>query len=229
MGGSPHLSISVTKKLLDEHRQGKLTEKDLYSKMVVERSKEAAGNDTQFKVFEAALTQKLALLTPKLQAVQDSDVMILWAPDMYPSPESGTSYVPGFGLTLQLSVDVPVALLHAPEAVVSGRVIRRELRTTTPSGEFQADDSQVDSWQKAARESLRSSMIVYGRTLRSLKEEELLRVILNSPSCESCTAPARTIFTVKAGVLKAYDAGTLALPGALNEVQIQTEGKASQK
>jgi hypothetical protein len=70
------------------------------------------------------------------------------------------------------------------------------------------DKKVVELYPKFEQE-LKENMLEYGRTLKSLKDEEVLVFHVTVTKCKDCGIPASVEMTVKGSVLKEYGAGKL--------------------
>jgi hypothetical protein len=76
-------------------------------------------------------------------------------------------------------------------------------------------DEKVKEMYPAFEKDLRENLLEYGRTIRSLKPEEMIMVQVILTKCEGCKIPATLELTVKAGVLQDYTAGKISKDVAL--------------
>ena len=68
--------------------------------------------------------------------------------------------------------------------------------------------------------ALLNAMIEYGRTLRSLKEDENLMIKVKLTECKGCNMPESIDLTVKKSVLTQFDRGQLSLESAVDKVKV---------
>ncbi len=83
-----------------------------------------------------------------------------------------------------------------------------------------------DIYQDSFKSELKQYMIDYGRTLRSLNEDEFLVINVEMPACYECDLPAHIEFRVKREVLSAYERGKMDKEEALKNIQVTESGKA---
>jgi hypothetical protein len=65
-----------------------------------------------------------------------------------------------------------------------------------------------------------NAMVEYGRTIRSLKEEENLMIKVQLTECKGCNMPESIDLAVKKSVLTQFDRGQLSLENAVKGVKI---------
>ena len=75
-------------------------------------------------------------------------------------------------------------------------------------------------------QEMKEAMVLYGRTLRSLKEDEFLIVRAELPACYECELPANVEFKVQRSVLNAYDERDMDYDEIEEKIQVTEEGDA---
>lgn len=86
----------------------------------------------------------------------------------------------------------------------------------------QADrDKKVKELYPQFEKELKENMLEYGRTIRSLKDDEQLIFNIKLTKCEGCGIPSTLEASVKASVLKEYNAGKTDKNSALNKINIK--------
>jgi hypothetical protein len=84
-----------------------------------------------------------------------------------------------------------------------------------------ARDKKVTELYPAFEKDLKENMLEYGRTLRSLKDNEGLVFNVKLTKCLGCGIPSTIELTVKNEVLKQYSTGQLTKEGALAKVAVK--------
>ncbi len=93
------------------------------------------------------------------------------------------------------------------------------------------DVSQVDRDKKVKElypkfeSELKENLVEYGRTLRSLKDEEQVLFKVKLTRCEGCGIPETLELSIKNSVLKDYGSGKLSKEAALAKVNVKKSGE----
>jgi len=91
---------------------------------------------------------------------------------------------------------------------------------------LQARDEKITAIYDNFMDEIRQNMIEYGRTLRSLDDQEWLILNVELPACYECDLPANLAFKVKSSVLADFDRGDIELEEAIDEIQLDESGLA---
>ncbi|NJM25653.1 MAG: hypothetical protein HC859_09340 [Bacteroidia bacterium] len=73
----------------------------------------------------------------------------------------------------------------------------------------------------AFEKDIKSNIVDYGRTVKSLKDEEMLVVNVRLTTCEKCGIPSTVEFSIKAAELKAFDSGKIDKATAISKVNVK--------
>lgn len=96
------------------------------------------------------------------------------------------------------------------------------IRTTGESGLSQEErNEKVNAMYPAFEESFKENLLDYGRTIKSLSEDEMLIFKAEMTECRGCEMPEEIEVTVKAKTLKDFDAGKLTRDKALAQINIK--------
>jgi hypothetical protein len=82
-------------------------------------------------------------------------------------------------------------------------------------------DKKVKELYPLFEKDIRENLLEYGRTLSSLKDEELLILDVTLTRCVSCGIPATVELSVKASVLKEYGSGRLSKDAAIAKINVK--------
>lgn len=82
-------------------------------------------------------------------------------------------------------------------------------------------DKKVKELYPQFEKELKENMIEYGRTLKSLGDDEQLVINVRMTKCEGCGIPATIEFSVKGSVLKDFSAGKISKEAALAKVVVK--------
>lgn len=84
-----------------------------------------------------------------------------------------------------------------------------------------ARDQKVKELYPVFDKSIREDMLEYGRTLKSLKEDESLVFNVTLTKCKGCDIPSSVEYSVKNSVLADYSAGKISKEGAMAKFAIK--------
>lgn len=84
-----------------------------------------------------------------------------------------------------------------------------------------ARDKKVIELYPKFEQDLKDNILEYGRTLKSLKPEEILVFKVTLTKCKSCNIPSNIELSIKSGVLKDYGAGKIDKSVALNKISVK--------
>ena len=82
-------------------------------------------------------------------------------------------------------------------------------------------DKKVKELYPAFEKEVKENVLEYGRTLRSLKEEESLIFNVRVTQCVKCGIPSSLELTVKNSVLSEYNSGKLTKEAALTKIAVK--------
>lgn len=85
-------------------------------------------------------------------------------------------------------------------------------------------DKKVKELYPRFEAELKENMVEYGRTLRSLKDEEQLVFSVRLTKCEGCGIPATVELSIKAGALKDYSAGKASKEATVAKISVKKTG-----
>jgi hypothetical protein len=86
-------------------------------------------------------------------------------------------------------------------------------------------DKKIQELYPKFEQELKDNILEYGRTLKSLKDDEVLVIQVRLTRCTGCGIPASLEYTVKSSVLKDFNANKITKNAALGKVEI-TKGAA---
>jgi hypothetical protein len=85
----------------------------------------------------------------------------------------------------------------------------------------QTRDKKVKELYPAFEKEVKENVLEYGRTLKSLKEDEVLVFNITITKCEKCEIPSSLELSVKNAVLNEYSAGKITKDAALAKFNIK--------
>lgn len=198
------LSVEATKSDLTQFRQGNITRDQLLAKM---------------KVVNTITSDKTE---------PDMELLVSIFNRLYREDLSRTFYVQGgtyyerltdFGTILHMSV---VSSISNGDYFTSTKDVRLAMPTQGLTNLTQEErDKKVKELYPVFESELKENVLDYGRTLKSLKDNEQLIVDVGMTKCVGCGIPATLELTVKASVLKDFNAGKLDKSAALSKIEVK--------
>lgn len=197
------LSVEATKSDLTQFRQGAITREQLLAKMKVVNT----------------------VTTPKVEP--DMELLVSIFNRLYREDLSHTYYSQGstyyerlndFGAILHMQV----VSSQANEYNVPAKDVRLSMPTLGLTNLTQEErDKKVKELYPVFESELKENILDYGRTLKSLNDNEQLIVDVTMTKCKDCGIPATLELAVKASVLKDFNAGKLDKTAALSKIEIK--------
>lgn len=87
--------------------------------------------------------------------------------------------------------------------------------------DLETRNKKVTELYPAFEQELKENMLEYGKTVKSLQDDEVLVFQVQITLCPDCGIPSTLECSVKAGVLKALNAGTLDKKTALDKISVK--------
>lgn len=190
------LTAEVLKSDLSAHRQGKISRDNL-----VEKIKFAGGEEKEIaKDIELFATIFARLYEPDLSSTY-----------YLSSRNIGYNHLENLGVTFSMKFYSSSSDngLHT-------------IRTTGESGLTSEErDQRVNAMYPEFVESFKQNLIDYGRTVKSLNEDEKLIFNVRLTECKGCEMPNEIEVMVSAKTLKGYDKGTISQDKAIAMVEVK--------
>lgn len=197
------LSVEATKSDLTQFRQGTITRDQLLAKMKVVNT----------------------VTTPKVEP--DMELLVSIFNRLYREDLSRTYYTQGgayyerlndFGAILHMQVVSSMA----NEFNVPAKDVRLVMPTLGLTNLTQEErDKKVKELYPAFENELKENILDYGRTIKSLNDNEQLIVDVIMTKCKDCGIPATLELAVKASVLKEFNSGKLDKSAALSKIEVK--------
>lgn len=198
------LSVEATKSDLTQFRQGSITRDQLIKKM---------------KVVNTVTSEK---------SEPDMELLASIFNRLYREDLSRTYYMQGgayyerltdFGVILHMQV---VSSLSNGDYYTPAKDVRLAMPTLGLTNLTQEErDKKVKELYPVFESELKENILDYGRTLKSLNDNEQLIVDVGMTKCTGCGIPASLELAVKASVLKEYNAGKLDKSAALSKIEVK--------
>lgn len=85
----------------------------------------------------------------------------------------------------------------------------------------QARDKKVKELYPEFEKNIKEDLLEYGRTVKSLKDEEVLMLEVNMTRCKGCAIPSSLELSVKYSVLKDYSSGKISKDAAMAKINVK--------
>jgi hypothetical protein len=109
------------------------------------------------------------------------------------------------------TADTTAGLLLHGQAAQQYLGLARTLQNQTP------EQQRLDRIEK----ELKENMLEYGRTIKSLKDDESLIIQVTVTKCKGCNIPSTLELTVKGSVLKDFNAGKVDQSTAMTKINVK--------
>ncbi len=215
-------SAEVLKSDVTKLKAAKLTEDEFWERVVLKKvranntSKDRLEFNVLAKIFEGKLSEQQEAVSEEVD-----DVIIVGLGNR---DRVDYELVSGLGVVYNLKLNMPFT---APNIFIKGLNLDKGEEEKEKTREQQSDrDEQLEDMAKELVENIKEDMIAYGRTLRSLSQDEMLIVEINLPRCYECELPATYQLSVNKEVLEKYEKRKIALEAAIDQIVIKEKGKA---
>ncbi|MDN5200830.1 hypothetical protein QQ008_05645 [Fulvivirgaceae bacterium BMA10] len=88
-----------------------------------------------------------------------------------------------------------------------------------------AKEEKPDKSYLKLEEKLKTYMVQYGKTLRSLGNNEVLMVTANLPNCYDCSSPQKIDLILDASILRDFDQGKMPLDKAVSLIKVRRQAR----
>jgi len=193
-----HLSIEITKGDITAHKQGKLTREQALKKINVVNTESVD-----------AVEPDLELLSSIFNRLYRSDLSNTFFTD------EGIYYerLKDFGAVYYMRV------------YSSNQLPNSNLFNMPTARLYEVDqaarDKKVKELYPAFEKDIKENMVEYGRTIKSLSDNESLIFNVRLTKCEGCGIPASIELTVKGSVLKDYASGKISKEAAIGKIAVK--------
>jgi hypothetical protein len=188
------MSVEAMKSDLTQYKQGKLSREQLFSKFKILNSD--VNNESQ---------PDLELLCTIFGRLYRSDLSKTYFMSSAPNYERLKDFGATFYMHVYSSNESGYKRWDMP--TVDWEDVSQEQR-----------DAKVKELYPAFEKDMKMNMLEYGRTVNSLKDDELLIFDITLTKCKGCGIPASVEYSVKASVLKEYGQGKLSREVAIAKI-----------
>lgn len=193
-----HLSIEITKGDITAHKQGKLTRDQALKKINVVNTESVD-----------AVEPDLELLSSIFNRLYRSDLSNTFFTDEGIYYERLKDFGAVYYMRVYSSNQLPNSRLFNMPTVQLSEV------------DQEARDKKVKELYPAFEKDIKENMVEYGRTVKSLGDNESLIFNVRLTKCEGCGIPASLELTIKGSVLKDYASGKVTKEAAIGKIAIK--------
>jgi hypothetical protein len=189
-----YLSIEATKGDVTQYKQGKLTREQLFGKLKVVNTKS-----------ETELQPDLELLASIFNRLYRSDL----SKTFFTQENTYYERLKDFGVIYYMQVY---------SSNQQGEDIWSMPTVSLDEVDQKTRDKKVKELYPLFAKSIKEDMLEYGRTLKSLKDEENLILNIVLTRCRGCEIPSTLELSIKNSVLKDFSSGKLTKEAALQKI-----------
>lgn len=195
-----HLSVEATKADIAAYRQGKVSRDQALSKIKVVN------------------TETVTEVEPDLELLV-SMFNRLYRPDL-----SKTYFTENNIYYERLKDFGAIFYMQVYSAIETSRGMFRMPTVGEQDLDLEARNKKVKELYPAFEKDLRENILEYGRTVKSLGNDEVLVFQVQLTRCPACNIPSSLEYTVNGSVLKDYNAGKIEKNTALSKISVKKGG-----
>ena len=192
-----HLSIETTKADIVAYRQGKMSRDQALSKIKVVN------------------TETVSEVEPDLELLV-SMFNRLYRPDL-----SKTYFTENNIYYERLKDFGAIFYMNVYSAIETSRGLFRMPTTGEQNLDLETRNKKVKELYPSFEKELKENILEYGRTVKSLNNDEVLVFQVRLTKCPSCNIPSTLECTVSGSVLKDYNAGKIEKNNALSKISLK--------
>ncbi|NOT77055.1 MAG: hypothetical protein HOP08_19195 [Cyclobacteriaceae bacterium] len=179
----------------------------------------------QGKISRDQFLSKLKVVNTETSDKLDPDLEVLSSmfSRLYREDLSKTYYSQGDVSYERLKDFGVIYYMRVYSSVEDGEMFRMPTLSMTDVSQADRDKKVKELYPKFESE-LKENMIEYGRTLRSLKDDEQVMFKVRLTKCVQCAIPSSIELSVKNSVLKDYSSGKITKDAALSKVIVKKTG-----
>jgi len=194
------LSVEARRSDVDQLKQGKISRADFMSKLKIVSTEATDALDPDLEVFSSMFGR------------------------LYREDLSHTYYVQG-NINYERMKDYGVIYYMKVYSSIEMDDDRFAMPTVAMRDVPQAErDKKVKELYPKFESELKENIVEYGRTLRSLKDEELLVFNVRLTKCKGCGIPEGLEVSIKGGALKEYSSGKASKEATISKISLKKTG-----
>lgn len=194
-----HLSIEVAKSDLTQLRQGKITRDQALAKIKVMNTVTVDEVEPDLELFSSIIQRLYGQDLSKTYFIGDQIYF-----------ERLKDFGAVYYMTVYSGID---------RGDFSGRYIMPTLGLDNVDQETK--DKKVKELYPKFEKELKENILEYGRTIKSLKDDESLVVQVQMTKCKSCNIPSTLELSVKGAVLKDFNSGKIDQNAAIGKINVK--------
>lgn len=194
-----HLSIEAVKSDLTQLRQGKITRDQALAKIKVVNTETVSEVEPDLELFSSIIGRLYS---------QDLSKTFFIGDQIY------FERLKDFGAIYYMQVYSGIE-----RGEFSNRYVMPTLKLDDVDQETK--DKKVKELYPKFEKELKENMLEYGRTIKSLKDDESLVIQVAVTKCKGCNIPSSLELSVKGSVLKDFNAGKLEQSAAMSRINVK--------
>jgi hypothetical protein len=194
-----HLSIEAVKSDLTQLRQGKITRDQALAKIKVVNTETVSEVEPDLELFSSIIGR------------------------LYSQDLSKTFFIGDQVYFERLKDFGAIYYMQVYSGIERGDFSNRYVMPTLglDDVDLETKDKKVKELYPKFEKELKENMLEYGRTIKSLKDEELLVIQVTITRCKGCNIPSTLELTVKGSVLKEFNAGKVDQSTAMTKINVK--------
>jgi hypothetical protein len=194
-----HLSIEAVKSDLTQLRQGKITREQALAKIKVVNTETVSEVEPDLELFSSIIGR------------------------LYSQDLAKTFFIGDQIYFERLKDFGAIYYMQVYSGIERGEFSNRYVMPTLGLDDVDQEtrDKKVKEMYPKFEKELKENMLEYGRTIKSLKDEELLVIQVTITRCKGCNIPSTLELTVKGSVLKEFNAGKVDQSTAMTKINVK--------
>lgn len=194
-----YISVEALKSDMSLFRQGKLSREDFISKIKIVNSETVPEVDPDIELFSSILSRLYQQDLSKTYFVDRSGI-------------NNYERLKDFGVIFYMQMRSSTQTINNLHTMPTLQL--REI-------DKQTRDSKVKELYPVFEKEIKEHVLDYGRTIKSLKDDESLILNIRLTECKDCGIPASLELSLKESVLKDFNSGKLTKDAALTKINVK--------
>ncbi|HMG93648.1 MAG TPA: hypothetical protein VK589_26505 [Chryseolinea sp.] len=194
-----HLSIEAVKSDITQFRQGKITREQALAKIKVVNTETVNDVEPDLELFSSIIGR------------------------LYTQDLSKTFFIGDQIYFERLKDFGAIYYMQVYSGIERGEFSNRYVMPTLGLDDVDQEtkDKKVKEMYPKFEKELKENMLEYGRTIKSLKDEESLVIQVTVTRCKGCNIPSTLELSVKGSVLKDFNAGKVDQNAAMSKINVK--------
>lgn len=202
------ISVEIKKSDLIDYKQGKISRESALDKINIKKDEKTGEKLPDLELFSSIMER---LYKPDL-----SETFNMTGPAFYEKLQ-------GFGVIYKMTFYIS-NLGDVVRVFGSDDKIRAENYSELQQRREEEQRKAEELYPKFI-EDIKQNIIEYGRTVKSLDDNEVLMLKIKLTRCSGCNMPESVDLAVKYSVISSYDKGTIDQQDALNQITVKEHSK----